>query len=380
MLKPVALILTMSCMALCTAVAAGEATPPAAAGSNHPVVEVSPALLEQLRIETVGEGEVTETLRFPARVELDEYRVARIGATVTGRITTARALLGQQVEKGELLATLHSTELGEAKADYLKALSQVNLQRLAVERGRRLLEADVISTAEVQVREAELVEVQIGLQAAADRLRVLGMTEEDIQNLTRTRNVHSVSPISSTLAGTVIRRDVTLGQVVQPADTLFTVADLSHVWVVAEVPEQDAFLVRRGEEAEVEIPALPGGPLHGPLIYVADVVNPETRTVTVRMDVENPDRSIKPAMLATMLIRREGTQHLVVPAQAVVRDNDRDHVFVQIEPRRFELRPVELAPGGGDRARVLAGLVRGEHLVTDGAFHLNNERLRTALE
>ncbi len=371
-------VLMTSC--LCLPVWAAETDPLATPGSEAVTVEIAPALLRQLRIEPVREGEVSETLRFPARVELNDHQVARIGATVTGRISAINAVLGQSVEKGALLATLHSTELGEAKADYLKALSQVNLHRLAVERGRRLLEADVIGTAEVLVRESELVEVQIGMNAAADRLRVLGMSNTDIQNLDRTHNIHSVSPISATLAGTVIARAVTLGQVVQPADTLFTVADLSHVWVVAEVPEKEAWLVRKGEEVEVEIPALPGAPVRGPLIYVADVVNPETRTVTVRMDVANPDRRIKPAMLATMLIHQEGSQHLVVPAEAVVRDNDRDHVFVQIEPQRFELRPVELAPGGDERVRVLQGLKRGEPLVVDGAFHLNNERLRTALE
>ncbi|HAZ61679.1 MAG TPA: efflux transporter periplasmic adaptor subunit [Gammaproteobacteria bacterium] len=377
MLK-IRVVLMTSC--LCLPVWAAETDPPATPGTDAVTVEIAPTLLRQLRIESVGEGEVSEILRFPARVELNDHQVARIGATVTGRISGINAVLGQSVEKGALLATLHSTELGEAKADYLKALSQVNLHRLAVERGRRLLEADVIGSAEVLVRESELVEVQIGQNAAADRLRVLGMSNDDIQKLDRTHNIHSVSPISATLAGTVIARAVTLGQVVQPADTLFTVADLSHVWVVAEVPEKEAWLVRKGEEAEVEIPALRGGPVRGPLIYVADVVNPETRTVTVRMDVANPNREIKPAMLATMLIRQEGSQHLVVPAEAVVRDNDRDHVFVQIEPQRFELRPVELAPGGDERVRVLRGLKRGEPLVVEGAFHLNNERLRTALE
>ncbi len=338
------------------------------------------SLLAQLKISAIGQVEMRDSLRVPARVELDQQRVARIGATVTGRVSEIRAVLGDEVKKGEMLAMLNSTELGAAQSAYLKASSQVNLRRLAVNRARRLLESDVIASAELQERESMLGEAEVDLHAAEDQLRVMGMSEADLARLARQRSIHSFSPITASLAGIVIERKVTLGQVVQPADALFTVADLSHVWVVAEIPEQQARWAREGDEASAEVPALPEEKLNGKLIFVADVVNPETRTVTVRMEVPNAKRILKPQMLATLMIRKEGTQELVVPDSAVIREDERDHVFVETSPGNFELVPVRLGDSEGKMRSVEGGLKSGQRVVVDGVYHLNNERLRKELE
>ena len=343
-------------------------------------VVAAPLLMKNLRIETIGQAEIRDSLRVPARVELDQQRVARIGATVTGRISEVRAYLGQRVRKADILALLNSTELGMAQSAYLKASSQVNLRRLAVQRAQRLLQSDVIAAAELQEREGVLNEAEVDLRAATDQLRVLGMSENDLKRLARERTIHSFSPVSASLEGVVIERNITLGQVVQPSDALYTVADLSHVWLVAEVPEQQAQWAHTGDEANAEIPALPGQNVHGKLIYVADLVNPETRTVTVRMDVPNSQGMLKPQMLATLLIRKQGQQTLVLPDAAVVRENDQDHVFVETGPQRFELREVRLGKAEGSVRPILDGIKPGDRVVVAGAFHLNNERLRKLLE
>lgn len=343
-------------------------------------VDANPALLKQLKILAVGQAEMRDSLRVPARVDLNQQRVARIGATVTGRIVEIKAMLGQRVRKGEALAVLNSTELGMAQAAYLKAASQVNLRRLAVGRAERLLQADVIAAAELQDRRGQLHEAEVDLRAATDQLRVMGMGEADLARLEREKTIHSFTPVVASLDGTVIERNVTLGQVVQPADSLYTVADLSHVWLVAEVPEQQAHWAREGDEASADIAALPDDNINGRLIYVADLVNPETRTVTVRMDMLNAQRKLKPQMLATLLIRKQGSQQLVLPDSAVIREDNRDHVFVQTGPAHFELRPVRLGESEGSARQILDGLKPGEKVVVDGGFHLNNERLRKELE
>jgi cobalt-zinc-cadmium efflux system membrane fusion protein len=343
-------------------------------------VAAPPALLQRLTIAPVAAKEHAETLRLPARVALDEHRVARIGPSVSGRAAEIHAFIGQNVRKGDVLALINSTELGNAQAAYLKAKAQVNLHKLAVERARRLLEADVISRAELKERESELTEAEVELRANADQLRVMGMSGAALQRLTTTGHIDSVTPVTATLAGTVIERHVSLGQIAQPADDLFTVADLSHVWVVAEAPEQKAYLIEADGQAEVQIPALPGQMITGKLIYVSDIVNPTTRTVTVRMEVNNPERRIKPEMLATMVIRKPAVAGLGVPAGAVVRTGDQDYVFVRIAADRFALRPASLAPEQGGYRRVIEGLAEGEPIVVDGAFHLNNERIRKELE
>jgi cobalt-zinc-cadmium efflux system membrane fusion protein len=357
-----------------------QAAPVVAIAQDPSIVTVTPELLNRLTIAAVGEGESAETIRVPASIEVDEQRVARIGAAVTGRLTEIHAELGQQVHRGDVLATLHSAELSSSQLAYLKAVSHEGLQLRAVSRAKLLFESDVISAAELQKRKSELLQAQAERQTSHDQLKVLGMPERDIKKLATSRSVHSLSSVISTLDGVVIERKITQGQVVQPADALFTVADLSHVWLVAEIPEQQAGLVRTGGVSEAEITALADHILYGKLIFVSDTVKPDTRTVTARMDVENPDRLIKPGMLASMLIRGLPHNRVMVPMVAVVRDENRDYVFVQVDAQHFQLRQVKLGAEYAGVAPVLEGLLNGEKIVTDGAFHLNNERRRKELE
>lgn len=357
-----------------------ETPPPAAPAVDPSIVVATPELQKLLKTDTAGMREMADTMRVPAHVELDEQRVARIGAAVTGRVADIRAQLGQRVRRGDVLATLNSTELSNAQLAYLKSLSQENFQQRAVGRAKQLLEADVIGSAELQKRESELAQAQAERLASYDQLRVLGMNEQAIRHLAETGSVHSISTVTSTLDGAVIERKVTPGQVVQPADALFTVADLSHIWLVAEVPEQQAALVKAGDVTEAEVSALGGQRTKGKLIFVSDTVKPETRTVTVRMDVENTERLLKPGMLASMLIRGAAQKRVVVPVVAVVRENNRDYVFVQLGVQRFQLREVKLGEEESGSAQVLEGLKEGETIVTDGVFHLNNERRRKELE
>lgn len=357
-----------------------QETPAAAVVEDPSIVTVTPELLKRLTIAAVGEGDMAEIVRVPARIEVDEQRVARIGAAVTGRLTEIHADLGQRVHRGDVLAKLHSAELSSSQLAYLKAVSQEGLQLRAVNRAKLLFESDVISSAELQKRESELLQAEAERQTSHDQIKVLGMTEADINKLTQTRSVHSLSSVIATLDGAVIERKVTQGQVVQPADALFTIADLSHVWLVAEIPEQQAGMVRTGGVAEAEISALSDQSIKGKLIFVSDTVKPDTRTVTVRMDVENPERQLKPGMLASMLIRGMAQKRVMVPVQAVVREDNKDYVFVQLDDSRFQLRQVKLGQESAGVAPVLEGLAEGEKIVTDGAFHLNNERRRKELE
>lgn len=352
----------------------------AKAPTDTSLVNVAPSMLSNIKTAALAQAEIREELRFAGRAQVDEQRVARIGATVTGRITQTNTILGQEVQNGMVLATLNSTELGQAQLSYLKALSQLKLQERAVERARMLLEAEVIGSAELQKRESELFAARAEMNSSADQLKVLGMSPAAIKKLAASGNINSSSQVNATLSGTVIERNVTVGQVVQPAEALFTVADLSHVWVVAEVPEAQADLVNEGESVQIEIPALQNRRISGKLIYVGDTVHPETRTVTVRTDIINTDRSIKPDMLANMLIQGKPRNQPVVAAAAVVRENDKDHVFVQTGPTQFRLRPATLGEESNGQRPVISGLQAGEKVVMEGAFHLNNERKRKELE
>ena len=342
------------------------------AKSTH-TVKAPYSLTKQLTIITLGEGQIHDSFRLPARIELDQQHVARIGATVTGRIIQTETVLGQEVAKGEQLATLNSNELAEAQSMYLKNASQTHLRQLAVNRAERLLDNGVIATANLQERLAALEESQVNLHTAEDHLRALGMNNKDLSQLSKAKIIHSILPITSSIQGTIVERKVTVGQVVQPADALFTVADLSHVWIVAELPEQQASWAHKGDAAEINIPALPEAHLTGTLNYVADMVDASTRTVTVRIELPNPHRDLKPNMLASLLIKKQGTQELILPDTAVIRINDKDHVFKEINADEFELIPVELGPRHDNVRPIISGLQQGDKIVTEGSFHLNSE-------
>jgi len=371
------LLLTAALLAGCGKETAKTAAPNA---SDPALVAPGPDLLAQLKLATVTTQSVAETLRVAGRIDFDEQRLARIGATVTGRVTQIDALLGQAVSKGEVLARLNSSELSTQQLAYLKARAELELNRRNAERAKALFDADVIGAAELQRRQSEYQISVAETRAAADQLQLLGVSPAAIARLGSEGAVDSVVPVVATLGGAVVERRLAQGQVVQPADVLFVVADLSRLWAVAEVPEQQVSQVRTGQTVTIEVPALGNEKLNGKLIFVSQTINPETRTVLVRTELDNGDRRLKPAMLASMLIEGKPVERMVVPSSAVVRENDEDHVFIAEPEDAFRLVPVRLGPAQGGQRVVLSGLKGQERVVIDGAFHLNNERNRKEME
>lgn len=377
MKKALFLLLTVATLAGCNQ----ENDKSAAQQVRDPLsVTPSPELLDQLKLNSVSTQPVAETLRVSGRIDFDEQRLARIGATVTGRVTDIDALLGQSVKKGEVLAKLNSSELSSQQLAYLKARAELELNRRNAERAKALFEADVIGAAELQRRESEYQISKAETRAASDQLQLLGVGPAAIDRLGKQGEVNSVTPVVATLNGVVVERKLAQGQVVQPADSLFVVADLSRLWAVAQVPEQQVSQVKTGQSVSIEVPALGHEKLVGKLIFVGQTIDPETRTVLVRTELDNRDGRLKPAMLASMLIEAKPVNRLVIPAGAVVRENDEDNVFIAEGDGAFRLAKVKLGPEQGGVRVVVSGLKGGEKLVVDGAFHLNNERNRKEME
>ncbi len=374
--------LAVAAAMMLTLAACSEEPPPAAEAPKLPpgVVKPEPSLQQQLKVAPVATSPFSEMLHVAGRIDFDEQRVARIGASVTGRVTDLYAMPGQEVKAGQVLARLHSSELGAAQMSYLKALAQTQLQAQNAERARQLFAADVIGRGELQRRESEYAIAQAEMNAYRDQLRVLGMSKAAIAELSKGGSINSYSPVYSSISGTVVERKVAQGQVVQPADSLYTVADLSRVWVVAEVPEQQAALVAEGQTVEIDVPSLAAGTgrsrIAGKLIYVGRTVNPESRTVLVRTELENREGRLKPAMLASMVIASRPTERLVVPGSAVVRDGNEEQVYVEQGEGLYRAVPVKLGAESDGMRVVQSGVKAGDRIVVNGAFHLDNERKR----
>ena len=377
MKKALFILLTAAVLAGCNK---EESKTPASPSADPALVVPAEELLAQLKLATVTSQPVAETLRVAGRIDFDEQRLARIGATITGRVTEIDAVLGQTVKKGDVLARLNSSELSTQQLAYLKARAELELNRRNAERAKALFEADVIAAAELQRRQSEYQISVAETRAAADQLQLLGVTPAAIERLGKHGAVNSLTPVVATLSGVVVERKLAQGQVVQPADALFVVADLSNLWAVAQVPEQQVSQVKAGQSVSIEVPALGNEKLLGKLIYVGQTIDPETRTVLVRTALDNSDGRLKPAMLASMLIEAKPADRLVIPASAVVRENDMDHVFVAEEAGAFRLVRVKLGVEQGGLRVVLSGLKGQERVVVDGAFHLNNERNRKEME
>ena len=359
---------------------APDASPAAPAARADPrEIPLDDSTRSRVDTAVVGTSLVTDTVRIAGRIEVNQYRTARIGAPITGRISQIDAEFGQRVREGQVLAELNSPELAQAQLAFLRAHSQQQQLARAVERARLLLDADVIGAAELQRRQTELAVVSAEKRAVSDQLRALGLSRERIRRLEETGQIQQTASITATLSGTLIDRQVAQGQVVSPSDVLFVVSDLNTVWAVAEVPEQDARFVTRGQRVRLEVPALDNQPLEASVQYVADIVDPQTRTVRVGAVLDNRDQRLKPSMLMTMLVQGRSSERQVVPAAAVVRENDLDHVFVEVRDGVFRLTPVTL-DAERDGVRPLARpLPEGARIAIDGAFHLNNARVQRAL-
>ena len=331
------------------------------------------AIIQDGKVELIP---FVEVLRASGRIDFNEQHLSRIGANVTGRVSEIYANLGQQVKQGEVLAKITSTELTQSQLIYLKAKSANQLAEQAANRATILYKEDVIALAELQRRESESSSAKAEYRAANDQLRVQGMDQASIDRLAKTGLIESINHVVTSIAGEIVERKINKGQVVQPADALFSVADLNTLWAISEVPESNSYLIHKGQKASLIIPSLRNQEVDGVVAHVSSTVNTQTRTVVVRMELPNKNGQMKPGMLATMLIESQPMEKLVVPVNAVFREDNQDHVFIRQDDNRYRMIPVKLGAEGRGYRPVISGLDDGQEIAIDGAYHLNTERKR----
>ena len=351
---------------------------PAAATPDPSVVELESTLAEQLETAPVRRTELRRTIRLPASVELDQQRLSHVASHVRARVLEVYVLRGAQVEVGTPLARLMSPEFTRSQVGFLVALADRQLQQRAVQRAEELVEAEVISRAELERRRAERFRAATAVKSHRSQLELLGMAPQDIDRVEASRAILNEVTVYSRTAGTVIERMVSREQVVEQGDRAFTIADLSRVRVEGEAPAREVSFLSTADHLLVEIPSLGLKGVRGELVHVSATADESTRTVTVRTELDNPDGTLKPEMLAVMVVVGPAESRLVVPAEAVVREGNEDYVFVHEGDGRFRFAPVA-AEGEVDGVRAVSrGLQEGDRVVAKGAFRLNSERRRRA--
>jgi membrane fusion protein, heavy metal efflux system len=334
-------------------------------GDRIIVPEGSP-LRAKLTVEAVAEQQVQRTLVLPAVVEADPSRLVKVLPPLAGRITQLQVQLGERVKEGQALAVLDSPDLGTAYADHERATVLLELARKNRDRARELSKIGGAAVRELQQAETDYVTADVEHHRADARLKQIGVNPETSDPM---RTVTITAPI----AGSVIELDVGAGAFWNdPNASLLTIADLSSVWVTANVPEKDTALVAKGQLVEVVFGAYPNEVFKGEVLFVSDVLDPDTRRTKVRIAFPNPGIRLKPNMFANVSFLTPVQMVATVPATALVMKNDGDRVFVEVAPWTFVPRSVETSYQQGNSAVIKSGLVAGERAVVKGGVLLND--------
>jgi cobalt-zinc-cadmium efflux system membrane fusion protein len=371
-------------------VTAGDTTvAPAARVNVGPLPDVVVNLSEDALAKAgvvVGPVTVSETvgtIRLSGVVEPDAYRQVVVSPLVSGRVTRVAVTLGDRVARNAPLVEIYSPDLAEAQTRYLSMRAEFQAVEREIARTDRLVQIGAASLQELERIHAEHVRHRTEVESARARLQLLGMTPQQIETVTSTGEISAATTIVSPIAGVVTARTVNPGTAVDAATPLVTVVDLSTVWVVGDLYERDFSQVSVGTSALVTTTAYPDDRIRGKVAYIDPQVRSETRTARIRIEVSNPAQRLRLGMYAEVLVDtpRGKTTSLRVPRAAVQNVADRTVVFLAdpAQQGRFIEREVRLGEASGEQVVVLAGLERGDRVVTAGSFSLRAERERLGL-
>lgn len=346
------------------------------------IVQLSPEAASriQIRVAPVEERALSGVLTTTGRVDFNQDRLAHVSPRVPGRVHRVQATLGDDVQAGQTLAVIDSIDLGRAKSAFLRAKVQLDLARQTLEREEGLLEDRITSEQSVAEARAAAARARAAYQAARQELRLLGLSDRQIDRTSANDASAALFPLSSPIDGTVVEKHVSLGEVVSPERNLFTVADLSQVWIWIDVYERDLARVHLEDNVAVRVDAAPEHNFQGKVAYIRNQVDPDTRTARARIDVTNTEGHLRPGMFATVTVTdphgiagEEAPETLVVPSGAVQRDGDDQVAFVPSGENRFERRELRLGRRTDAYIEVLEGVSAGESVVVEGTFFLKSE-------
>jgi membrane fusion protein, heavy metal efflux system len=334
-------------------------------GERIVVPEGSP-LRSDLTVAAVGQKEVERNLVLPAVVEADPARLVKVLPPLAGRVMQLKVQLGEQVEEGQSLVVFDSPDLLTAYADYDRGKVVLALALKNRDRLRDLAKTGGAAVKDQQQAETDYVTAEVERQRTEARLKQIGV---DPETTNKSRTVTIVAPIS----GSVIDLAAATGAYWNDATApLMTVADLSSVWVTANVPEKDTSLVSKGQDADVVLAAYPGEALNGQVLFVSNVLDPDTRRTKVRIAFQNPGTRLKPGMFANATFFAPKQMAPFVPTSALILKDDANQVFVEVSPWTFEARPVEVGFQQGDLAVIQSGVRAGDRVVVKGGVLLND--------
>jgi cobalt-zinc-cadmium efflux system membrane fusion protein len=339
-------------------------------------VKLAPKALEAAHLGTARPRSVARRSSVTAagKVDFVPSRVARVGPPIAGRVGTIPVVVGQKVGRGTVLVTLESIEVGRARADYSAAKTRLDQTKAETERESQLRAGGATSDRAVLVAQTDQLQAQAQLRAAEDRLATLGLGVA-----TNGQSVALTAPI----AGTVLQVNARVGQPVGTTDTLVVVGETEQVWLAVDVYERDVGKLHVGDEVRVSSIAFPGRVFLGKVDQLGAVVDPERHVLEARIVLPNDDGALKPGMTASARILGaalgDGGTALVVSRHAIQTVDGQPFVFIEREPGKYEMRPVERGPELDDDVEITRGLDAKDVVVVDGSFILKSEALKAQM-
>ncbi|WP_369725219.1 MULTISPECIES: efflux RND transporter periplasmic adaptor subunit [unclassified Bradyrhizobium] len=346
--------------------------------SEWATLTIEPVKSKAFRAEYVTEG----------KVAVDEDRSTPVFSPYAGRVTKLLAKPGESLTQGQPLFTIEAADTVQAQNDFIAAMTSQNKAKSAVDladiqfkRAKDLYEGHAVPLKDYQQAEATQVQAQndmrssvTALEAARNKLRILGFTDETIKTFQDKGVINPEITIYSPIAGTVVQRKIGPGQYVNSgaSDPVFVIGDLSTVWLTAFVRESDAASVSVGQEINFNVMALPGRPLTAKINYVATAIDPNTRRLLVRATIDNKDGLLKPEMFANVTIYSAGDRAApAVPKQALIYEGDQVRIWVAREDKSVELRQIKIGLVNGNLVEVTSNLKPGEQVVTKGSLFID---------
>jgi len=345
--------------------------------------------LKNIQIVSATQEDFRVVKEAVGQIAFNEDRSTPIYSPYSGRVMKLLANPGDRVARGDPLFEVASPDVVQVQSDYITAVGQHATARRLLEVARRnaerqadLYQAKAVSQrdfdqaqSDAQTAESNLSTATGQMLALRDKLRLMGKSEDFIRQLETERRIDPITAILSPISGTVTSRKVGPGQYVQPDNTnaLYTVADLTTMWLRVNVPETDIRFVKMGQQVQVKVMAYPNEVFTARITYIGVSIDPATRRVPVRAEMPNPDFRLKPEMFATArIISDTATPSAAVPVNAVVRDGATARIWVQEDKGVFVRRDVQLGLQQNGMVQVTEGLKAGERVVSDGAVFLGN--------
>jgi len=348
-----------------------------------PVIGLTPEMIARAGIKTVAavNGTATTRLHVPGVVQPNAYKNVEMTSLVSGRITQVRGELGQQVMSGDVLAIVYSPELADAQTTFIAARAELAAHALALARAQRLYAIGAASRQELEKLDAEKSQMDHMVETARARLVLLGIPEERAQRLASPADVVTTFDVRAPIGGVITKRNANPGLNVDLATPLFTVTDLSTVWVIGDLFERDFAGVGVGSPATITTASYPGLELKGRVDYIDPQVEPQTRTAKLRVEVPNAGNRLRLGMFVDVNISERSPQPVVLVPKGALQVMGAQSVVYVADARehgRFMQREVQVGDTIGNQVAIVRGVQPGDLVVTDGAFFLRAEHERTS--